>query len=111
MHNSVLLHTAAVAEEVHLVRLLLVFFLHLILLCGEPSLHLLFLSNQTRPQILRLLFLGGEASPKFFRISFQLEVLLPSFTNLALQGFLFSFQNIRLSPDNLLFPLDPAQLL
>ena len=52
MHNFVLLHTTAVAEEVHLVRLLLVFFFHLLLLGGEPSLHLLLLSRQTRPQIL-----------------------------------------------------------
>ena len=49
MHNSVLLHTAAVAKEVHPVRLLLVFLLHLLLLSGKPSLHLLFLSRQTRP--------------------------------------------------------------
>ena len=89
MHNSMLLHTAAVAEEVHLVRLLLVFLLHLLLLCGEPSLHFLLLSRQTSPQILRLLFLGGEASPKFLRLSFQLEAFLPSFIDLALQGFFF----------------------
>ena len=48
MHNSVLLHIAAVAKEVHLVRLLLVFLFHLLLLSSKPSLHFLFLSRQTR---------------------------------------------------------------
>ena len=52
MHDSVLLHTAAVTKEVHLVHLLLAFLVQLLLLCGEASLHLLLLSRHTRPKIL-----------------------------------------------------------
>ena len=68
VHDTILLHTTTVAEEVHLVYLPLIFLLQLLLLSGKSGLHLLHLSNQARLQLIRLLLLSHETSPEFVHL-------------------------------------------
>ena len=68
MHNTILLHTTTVAEEVHLIHLPLIFRLQLLLLSGKSGLYFFSLGKQARLQLLRLFLLGRETSPKFIHL-------------------------------------------
>ena len=105
VHDTILLHTTTVAEEVHLVYLPLIFHLQLLLLNGKSDLHLLPLSNQARLQLLRLLLLSHETGPEFVHLLLELRILLLCPLDLSLQGFLFPFQLVCFSPDSPLLPL------
>lgn len=65
MHNVVLLHAAAITEKVHFIHLLLVLFLQLLILSGEPSLQLIFFFN-SKPclLLLHIFLLSRESSAK-----------------------------------------------
>ena len=67
MHDTIFLHTTAVAEEVHFVHLPLILHFQL-LLSGKSSLQLLLLGKQARLQLLCLFLLGRETGLEFIHL-------------------------------------------
>lgn len=96
--NAILLHAAAVAEEVHLIHLLLVLRLQLIPLSGKPSL-----------KLLHLLLLSHESCPELLHLLLQLSILLLSLFEFGLRSPAVLPQLVRLDTDRFLLPISQLQ--
>lgn len=96
--NAILFHAAAVAEEIHLIHLLLVLRLQLIPLSSKPNL-----------KLLHLLLLSHESSPELFHLLLQLSIFLLSLFEFGLRGPAFLPQLVRLDTDCFLFPFSQLQ--
>lgn len=95
--NAILLHATTVAEEVHLIHLLLVLRLQLIPLSSKPNLKLLHL------------LLSHESSPELLHLLLQLSIFLLSLFEFGLRGPTFLPQLVRLDTDRFLLPFSQLQ--
>lgn len=96
--NAILLHAAAVAEEVHLIHLLLVLRLQLIPLSGKPNLklfHLLLLSHESSPELLHLLLQLSIFLLNLFEFGLRSPAFLPQLVCLDTDRFLLPFSQLQ----------------
>lgn len=99
--NAILLHAAAVAEEVHPIHLLLILRLQLIPMSGKPSLKLL--------HLLHLLLMSHESNPELLHLLLQLSILLLSLFEFGFHSPVFLPQLVRLNTDHFLLPFSQLQ--